>query len=115
MTATRTLRAEGNVNDSESPERIEDVDAAIAEFHRAARKKKATVFGVASVFAIAIGVIVVLIGFSVEAPAAPYEIRAVFAGGILIVAGLGAAVSAYRLATGQVDDAELGQTTHHLQ
>jgi hypothetical protein len=110
------VRAEGFiVNDSDSPQQIENIDVAIEEFHRAARKKKAVVFGVASVFAVAIGVVVMLIGFYAEVPRVGYEIRAVVAGGILAVAGLGAAVSCYRLATGQVDDAELGKTTRRFQ
>jgi hypothetical protein len=98
------------MNDSESPQPIENIDEAIAEFHRAARKKKAMVFGVAAVFAIAIGILVLVIGVTVEAPATRYEVKTLFLGGALVVAGLGAALSAYRLATGEVDDAELGPT-----
>jgi len=95
------------------PEPIED--PAIAEFHRAARMKKAWVFGVAAAFCLAVGIVVVVVGFTVGAPAVGYEIRAVVAGAVLIVAGLGAALSSFRLATGQVDDAELGTTTYRLR
>ena len=103
------------MNDSESPQPIENIDAAIAEFHRAARRKKAMVFGVAAVCAIAIGVLLLVIGVFVEAPAARYEVKTLFLGGALVVVGLGAALSAYRLATGQVDDAELGSTSNRFR
>jgi hypothetical protein len=72
------------------------------------------VFGLAAVFCIAIGIVVVVIGLFAGAPAVGYEIRAVVAGIVIIVAGLGAALSSYRLATGQADDAELGPTTYRL-
>lgn len=99
----------------DSPEPVQTEDPAIAEFHRAARRKKAWVFGVAAAFCLAIGIVVVVIGVYAGAPAVGFEVRAVVAGVVLIVAGLGAALSSFRLATGQVDDAELGTTTHRLR
>ncbi|HZJ67771.1 MAG TPA: hypothetical protein VFD36_29910 [Kofleriaceae bacterium] len=102
----------------DSPEPVQPAeieDPAIAEFHRAARRKKAWVFGVAAAFCLAIGITVVVIGVYAGAPDGAIEGRAVVAGVVLIVAGLGAARSSYRLATGQVDDAELGATTHRLR
>jgi hypothetical protein len=83
-------------------------DAAIAEFHNAARKRKAVIFGVAAAVAILAGAAALVVAFSATPTAGParYEIRVILAGGAMIVAGLGMALTSYRIATGKILDAE---------
>ncbi len=87
-----------------------DLDAEIAEFHRAARKRKARVFAVAAVVSILIGVAAIIVSVTVTEPDAPgvakhYEIRTVLVGIGFVVFGVFSAVNAYRIGTGQIDDA----------
>jgi len=85
-----------------------DDEAEIAAFHRAARKRKAVIFAIASVVSFAVGVMALLVAFTAEAPdgSARYEVRVMVLGGILIAAAVWAAVAAYRIGTGQIADVD---------
>jgi uncharacterized membrane protein HdeD (DUF308 family) len=84
-------------------------DAAIAEFHRAARKKKAVIFGVGGVLSLVFGVLALVLAFSLDPPEGTtrrYEWRLVALGVALIIAGGSFGVASYRIGSGQIDDVE---------
>lgn len=85
-------------------------DAAIAEFHRAARKRKAWIFAIAGVVAFIGGLAAVVLtlvagGDAREGDAgAHYEIRTLVLGGALLGSGAWAAWQAWRIGSGQIND-----------
>lgn len=81
-------------------------EAAIDEFHRAARKRKAWIFGIAALVSVVVGVIALVIAFSVDVDGGRFEIRAFVASVALIGAGLSMGYNAYRIATGQITDVD---------
>jgi hypothetical protein len=91
-----------------------DVDAEIAAFHRAARKRKARVYGVAAAVLIAVGAILLIVAFSAEPRSEVtagieqrYELRAIVLGVAVVAAGAFSGYNAYRIGTGQVDDVDV--------
>ncbi|MDB4956208.1 MAG: hypothetical protein JWO36_3777 [Myxococcales bacterium] len=81
-------------------------DAAIAEFHNAARKRKAVIFAVAAVLTILAGAAALLVAFTATPEAGPArgEIRVILLGGAMIVAGIASAITSYKIATGKILD-----------
>ena len=85
-------------------------EAAIAEFHRAARKRKAVIFAIAGVVAIVGGIAAVLLTFlaggeqDAMGTSQRFEIRTLLLGGALIGAGGWMCFNAYRIGSGQIDD-----------
>ena len=84
-------------------------DAAIAEFHRAARKRKALIFAIAGVVAFFGGLAAVVISFMAEdvsGGGGRFEARTLVLGGVLMGSGAWAAWQAYRIGSGQISDIE---------
>lgn len=85
---------------------MNNVNRQIAEFHAAARRRKAMVYAVAAVVLIALGVVVGIITFMAYEGGDPVPVKAIAGGAVLVVAGLSAAWGAYLLATGRINDIE---------
>ncbi len=82
-------------------------DAAIAEFHAAARRGKAKVYGIAGILGILIGIAAVIVTFAaadMENGARRYEIRILAVGVAFVVMGLFAVFQAWRIGTGRAND-----------
>jgi len=88
-------------------------EAAIAEFHRAARRRKALIFAIAGVVAIAGGIAAVLLTIFAGGEPDPmtgrtngYEVRSFILGAALIGAGGWMCFNSYRIGSGQIADIE---------
>jgi hypothetical protein len=81
-------------------------DAEIEAFHRAARKRKAWIFGIAAIVSILAGAGALVVAFSVDVDGGRFEVRAFAASVALIVAGVGMGYNAYRIGTGQIADVD---------
>ena len=82
-------------------------DAAIAEFHRAARRRKAVIFAVAGVVAFFGGLAAVVLSFMAEdvgGSGGHFEGRTLLLGGVLMGSGAWAAWQAFRIGSGQIND-----------
>jgi hypothetical protein len=82
-------------------------DAAIAEFHAAARRHKAKVYGIAGIIAILIGIAAAIVTFTaadLENGAHRYELRILAVGLAFIVGGAFALFQAWRIGTGRAAD-----------
>jgi hypothetical protein len=88
-------------------------DAAIAEFHRAARKRKALIFAVAGIVALLGGVGAIVLSIiaggqvpdgAIEGSSSRYEARTIVLGIVLVVAGGWMCFTGYRIGSGQIDD-----------
>jgi uncharacterized membrane protein HdeD (DUF308 family) len=84
-----------------------NLDAEIEAFHRAARRRKAVIFGISGAAMIALGVIALIVTFvGAPATASGVSVRLVIAGIAFIIAGVVSAVNAYRIGSGQIADVE---------
>ncbi|MGE0397167.1 MAG: hypothetical protein AB7T06_10640 [Kofleriaceae bacterium] len=84
-------------------------DAAIAEFHAAARRHKAKVYGIAGIIGIAIGIAAVIVTFAASETLADgggrrYEVRILAVGLAFVVMGLFGLFQAWRIGTGRAAD-----------
>jgi hypothetical protein len=83
-------------------------DAAIAEFHAAARRHKAKVYGVAGILGILIGIAAVVVTFvaaeSIDGQGTRYEIRILAFGLGFIAMGCFGLFQAWRIGTGRAND-----------
>lgn len=89
---------------------MSDIDKEIAEFHAAARRRKAIIYGVAAVLLIGLGGLILVIAFSAgageEVVGPRYSVRVIVGGAAMVLAGLSAAYNAYRIGSGQVNDVD---------
>lgn len=81
-------------------------DAAIAEFHAAARRRNVRIFAVTSLVCLLIGIAILVVTFSADPPEASsstrrFEARTILFGLGFIVAGGASAVTAYKVARGK--------------
>lgn len=86
---------------------MSDDDKAIAEFHAAARRSKARVYGIAGLVGIAIGIAAVVVTFAaadMENGARRYEARILALGVAFVVLGLFGLFQAWRIGTGRAND-----------
>ena len=88
-------------------------EAAIAEFHRAARRRKAVIFAVAGVVALLGGLGAIVLSIiagnetgdgAVPGNAGRYEARTILLGVALVVAGGWMCFTSYRIGSGKIDD-----------
>ncbi len=83
-------------------------DAAIAEFHAAARRSKARVYAIAGILGILIGIVAIIVTFAAaEATAmggSRYEFRILAFGFGFVGAGLFGLFQAWRIGTGRAND-----------
>lgn len=89
-------------------------DAAIAEFHAAARRRQIRIFAITSLVCLAIGIAILVVVFTAgaAAPSSPYsrgtairyEVRTLVFGVAFVVAGGAAAWKAFRIRTGAALD-----------
>lgn len=88
-------------------------EAAIAEFHRAARRRNVRIYGIAALVCVAIGIAIIVVGVIAgdttdqgyvpsysRARARSGEVRSIVYGLAFVVAGLGAAWRAIRIGRG---------------
>ena len=86
---------------------MSDIDAEIAEFHRAARRRKAWIFGIAGTLSIALGIAILAVWYSSIEPQYHYgEGRVLFGGIAFVLSGLGMAWNAYRIGSGRINDVD---------
>jgi O-antigen/teichoic acid export membrane protein len=94
---------------------MSDIDKEIAEFHAAARKRKAVIFGVSGVLMLAIGIAVLLMTFLVTGGgdedsgvsfSVRYPVKVIVVGIAFVLGGLTSCYNAYRVGSGQVNDVE---------
>ena len=87
-----------------------NIDAQIEAFTRAERKRKARIYAIAGIFAIAVGAITLAI--SLFAPYEPgdgtrvYNGKVILLGATMVLAGIGGLYNAYRIGSGQVADVD---------
>ena len=83
-------------------------DAAIAEFHAAARRSKARVYGIAGLIGIALGVAAIVVTFvaaeATDGGRRRYEIRIAAFGVAFVVLGIFGLFQAWRIGTGRAND-----------
>jgi hypothetical protein len=83
---------------------MSDDDAAIAEFHAAARRRQVRIFAITSVLCLALGIVILLVTFTAGAApegGARYEVKTLIFGIGFLVAGGGAALTAWRVRRGE--------------
>jgi hypothetical protein len=87
---------------------IETDDAAIEEFHRAERRRKAKVFGIAGIVSIVLGIGAMIVAFSAGEPGAGlrFEVKTLAVAIGLVIMGGSFLFNAYRIGTGQIADVE---------
>lgn len=88
---------------------MDNVDAEIAEFHRAARRRKAVIFGVAAAVMIAVGLAALALGLlapGLDRGVIIYDLRVIVVGAAVLIAGIGSAIKAFRVGTGRVLDVD---------
>ena len=89
---------------------MSDIDKEIAEFHNAARRRKAVIYAVAGALMIAVGAVILVVAFwagdSSGLQSTRYPVKIIAAGGAFVVFGLTALYNAYRIGSGQVNDVE---------
>jgi multisubunit Na+/H+ antiporter MnhB subunit len=87
-----------------------NMDAQIEAFHRAERKRKAMIYGIAGVIGVAVGAITLAI--ALLAPYEPGDGTRVYSGKVIVLgiamvlAGIGGLYNAYRIGSGQVADVD---------
>ena len=82
-------------------------DPAIAEFHAAARRGKARVYGVAGILAVLVGIAAIIVTFAaadLENGAQRYEVRVLGLGAAFLFAGVFMMFQAWRIGTGRAND-----------
>lgn len=86
-------------------------EAAIAEFHRAARKRKAVIFAVAGIVALLGGIGAIVLSIiaggeidTVTRTGPRYEARTILLGVALVAAGGWMCFTSYRIGSGKIDD-----------
>lgn len=81
-------------------------DVAIAEFHAAARRHKARVYGIAGVVGILIGIAAIVVTFAADSAidGGRYERRVLVFGIGFVVAGCFGLFQAWRIGTGRAND-----------
>ena len=79
-------------------------DAAIREFHAAARRHKAKVYGVAGLVAIAIGIVATIVTFASSGEGGRLEVRVLAFGLGFVGVGLFFLVQAWRIGSGRAND-----------
>ena len=88
---------------------MSDIDKEIAEFHAAARRRKAVIYGIAAVLLIALGAVVLVVAFLGSEGGelhGRFPVKVIAGGAALVFAGLAAAWAAFRIGTGQVNDVD---------
>jgi uncharacterized membrane protein YczE len=76
-------------------------EAAIAEFHAAARRRNVRILGITALICVLIGIAILVVAFTAEAQPGTerYEVRVIVFGIGFVVAGIGSGIAAYKLAT----------------
>jgi len=86
-----------------------DIDAQIEEFHRAARRRKAIIFGISGVLMLALGAVLLVISFVAgggDEVRGRYPIKVIVGGIAFVIGGLSSCYNAYRIGSGQVNDVD---------
>ncbi len=91
---------------------MSDIDQQIAEFHRAGRRRKAWIFGISGVLMVALGVVLLVVSFTVggddEVNRGRYPVKVIVGGVAFLFGGLSSCYNAYRVGSGQVNDVDTG-------
>ena len=89
---------------------MSDIDQQIAEFHEAARRRKAWIFAISGVLMLAIGVGLLIVCFTVSSEQdfgrVRYPVKIIVVGVAFVVGGLSSCYNAYRVGSGQVNDVD---------
>lgn len=87
-----------------------DIDTQVDEFHRAGRRRKAWIFGISGALMLALGVVLLLVSFTVggdeDVNQGRYPVKVIVGGVAFLVGGLSSCYNAYRVGSGQVNDVE---------
>jgi uncharacterized membrane protein HdeD (DUF308 family) len=88
---------------------ISSEEAAIAEFSRAERRRKARVYCVGGIVALLLGVAAIVVAFAAidpETQVRRFEVKALVAGVVLVLTGGSFLSAAWKIGTGRVLDVE---------
>jgi hypothetical protein len=86
-----------------------DIEAQIAEFTRAERRRKARVYAIGGIVLVLLGIGALIVALTVGEPetgSARYEIKVLVAGIVLTLTGGAFLVSSWRIGTGRVADVD---------